>query len=144
MIYDHCRAIIRILLSHPIQGPELPKEKGQEAAQEGGETLEGMYALGCESLGQARIRPNLEGLGPEEDEEAIREQIQWLRSYRKAGRAGTGQESGKVILHLLSIDRFEAAPRNVVTSVFKGSERTGRLHATRKRGLGVVSHPSGA
>jgi hypothetical protein len=31
-------------------GPELPKEKGQEAAQEGGDVLEGMYAPGCESL----------------------------------------------------------------------------------------------
>jgi hypothetical protein len=39
-------------------GPELPKEKGQETAQEGGETLEGMYAQGCESLDQARLQGN--------------------------------------------------------------------------------------
>jgi hypothetical protein len=46
-------------------GPELPKEKGQEAAQEGGETLEGMYAQGCESLEQARIQtiPGAPGTG---------------------------------------------------------------------------------
>jgi hypothetical protein len=37
-------------------GPELPKEKGQEAAQEGGETLEGMYAQGRESLTQAKLQ----------------------------------------------------------------------------------------
>jgi hypothetical protein len=38
-------------------GPELPKEEGQEA-QEGGEVLEGTYAPGCESLEQARIPMN--------------------------------------------------------------------------------------
>jgi hypothetical protein len=37
-------------------GPELLREEGQEAAQEGGEVLEGMYAPGCGSLEQARIR----------------------------------------------------------------------------------------
>jgi hypothetical protein len=36
-------------------GPELPKEEGQEAAQDGGEVLEGVYTPGCESLDQARI-----------------------------------------------------------------------------------------
>jgi hypothetical protein len=30
-----------------------------------------------------------------EDEDTIREQIQWLRRFRKAGRASTEQESGK-------------------------------------------------
>jgi hypothetical protein len=37
--------------------PELPKEEGQEAAQEGGEVLEGMYAPGCVSSEQA-LEPN--------------------------------------------------------------------------------------
>jgi coproporphyrinogen III oxidase-like Fe-S oxidoreductase len=50
-------------------GTEFPKEKGQEAAQEGGETLEGMYAQGCESLEQARIRMAPGVAGTEEDEE---------------------------------------------------------------------------
>jgi hypothetical protein len=40
-------------------GPELPKEEGQEAAQEGGEVPEGRCAAGCESLEQARIRGNV-------------------------------------------------------------------------------------
>jgi hypothetical protein len=30
-----------------------------------------------------------------EDEEIRREQIQWLRSFRKAGRASTERESGR-------------------------------------------------
>jgi hypothetical protein len=47
-------------------GPELPKEEGQEGAQEGGESLEGMYAPGCESLEQARIlRSPGAGIGDE-------------------------------------------------------------------------------
>jgi hypothetical protein len=48
-------------------GPELPKEDGQGAAQEGGETLEGMYAPGCGWLEQARIRGSVGagiGAGP--------------------------------------------------------------------------------
>jgi hypothetical protein len=64
-------------------GPELLKEKGQEAAQEGGETLEGMYTQGCESLEQARIQTVSGALGTEEDEEMRREQVQWLRSLRQ-------------------------------------------------------------
>jgi hypothetical protein len=39
-------------------GPELPKEEGEEAAQEGGEVLEGKYAPGCESLEHVRILRN--------------------------------------------------------------------------------------
>jgi hypothetical protein len=39
-------------------GPELPKEEGQEAAQEVGEVLERMYAPGCESMEQAMIPMN--------------------------------------------------------------------------------------
>jgi hypothetical protein len=37
-------------------GPELPKEEGQRAAQEGREVVEGMCATGCVSSGQARIQ----------------------------------------------------------------------------------------
>jgi hypothetical protein len=79
-------------------GLELPEEKEQEAAQEGGEVLEGMYAQGCKSLDQARIQmvPGAPGTG--EDEEIRREQIQRLKSFRKAGRASTGQESGRMDL----------------------------------------------
>jgi hypothetical protein len=36
-------------------GPELPKEEGQEAAQEDGAVLEATYSPGCEPLDQARI-----------------------------------------------------------------------------------------
>jgi hypothetical protein len=49
-----------------------------------------------------------------------------------------------VIPYLFLLGRFKAVPRKVVTAEFKGSERTGRLHATLMRGLGVASHPSGA
>jgi hypothetical protein len=41
-------------------GPELPKEKGQEAARDGGEILEWMYDPGCISFEQARIQPGSE------------------------------------------------------------------------------------
>jgi hypothetical protein len=70
-------------------GPELPKEKWQEAAHEGGDTPEGMYATGCASLEQAIIQMSPGAPSTGEDEETIREQIKWLRSFRKAGRAGT-------------------------------------------------------
>jgi hypothetical protein len=47
-------------------GPDLPKEEDQEAADEGGEVPEGMYAAGCESLEQARIQANVgAGIGTE-------------------------------------------------------------------------------
>jgi hypothetical protein len=64
-------------------GPELPKEKGQEAAQEGGETLEGMHIHGCESLEQARIQKIPGASGTKEDGEKRRRQFQWLRSFRQ-------------------------------------------------------------
>jgi hypothetical protein len=79
-------------------GPELPKENGQEAAKKGGETLEGMYTPECESLEQARRQASPGAPGTGEDEETMLEQIQWLRSFRTAGGAGTEQESGRTDL----------------------------------------------
>jgi hypothetical protein len=61
----------------------LPKENGQEAAQEGGETLEGMYAQGCGSLEPARMQTIPGASGTKEDEEKRRGQFQWLRSFRQ-------------------------------------------------------------
>jgi hypothetical protein len=49
-------------------------------------------------LEQARIQTITGATGTGEDEEMRREQIQWLRSFRKARRADTGQESGKMDL----------------------------------------------
>jgi hypothetical protein len=47
--------------------------------------LEGMYAPGCESLEQARIQTSPGAPRTGEGEETMLEQIQWLRSFRKAG-----------------------------------------------------------
>jgi hypothetical protein len=97
-------------------GPELPKEKGQEAADEGGETLEGMYAQGCESLEQAKLQ-GVHGIGAgiqsvqertptpvpsdEDDEETTYDQQRLIRRFRKGRRpsaaSGKGERSFKIL-----------------------------------------------
>jgi hypothetical protein len=95
-------------------GPELPKEKGQETAQKGGETLGGMFAQGCESLEQARLQGN-PGIGTgnqsaqertptpvpsdEDDEEMTYDQRRLIRRFRNGRRPSTGQG--------LWVDRFK-------------------------------------
>jgi hypothetical protein len=97
-------------------GPELPKEKGQEAAQEGGETLERMYAQGCDSLEQAKLQ-GAHGTGAgiqsaqertptpvpsdEDDEEMTYGQRRVIRRFGKGRRPGTasgiGERSFKIL-----------------------------------------------
>jgi hypothetical protein len=78
-------------------GPELPKEEGQEAAQEGGETLEGMYAPGRESLDTTS--PGATRTGDDE------ETIQWIRFFRKAGGRVQHRDQGERTSRGYSIPR---------------------------------------
>jgi hypothetical protein len=99
-------------------GLELPKEEGQEAAQEDREVLEGMYAPGCESLDRASIpatsgmprtgvgtkpvgmyrRMGMRNRNPERARENPHPgplgQIRWIRRFRKGGRPSTAPGSG--------------------------------------------------